>query len=68
MAQPQQQQFIDAVLQLGLIESKELSVGLAEIIGHLQRKEHLAALGTLRGLEEKFRFLGTVLEAGARRP
>lgn len=55
-------------MQVALIESKALSVSLAEIIAHLQKKEHLAALGTFQGLDQKFKFLGAVLEAAARLP
>ena len=55
-------------MQVALIEGKSLSVSFAEIIAYLQKKEHLAALGTFRGLDQKFKFLGTVLEATARLP
>ena len=68
MDQLQAQQLREALMQVALIESKVLSVGLAEIIAYLQRKEHLPALGTFQGLEDKFKFLGTVLEAAARLP
>lgn len=51
---------------MALIESKALSVSLAEIIAYLQKKEHLSALGTYQGLDQQFKFLGTVLEAAAR--
>jgi len=64
----QRQQFTEALVQVALIESKAISVRLAEIIAYLQRKEHLAALGTFQGLAEQFTFLGTVLEAAARLP
>ncbi len=64
----EQQQLLEALLQVAVLESKSLSVGLAEIIAYLQRKEHLAALGTFQGLENKFTFLGTVLETAARLP
>jgi len=63
-----EQQAADALMQVALIESKGLSVSLAEIIAYLQKKEHLAALGTFQGLGNKFRFLGVVLEAAARLP
>ena len=68
MDQLQRQQFTEALIEVALIESKTLSVRLAEIIAYLQRKEHLAALGTFQGLDEQFKFLGTVLEAAARLP
>ena len=55
-------------MQVALIESKALSVTLAEIIAYLQKGEHLAALGTFQGLEDRFEFLGTVLKATARVP
>lgn len=66
MDQLQNQQLKEALIQVALIESKTLSVGLAEIIAYLQRKEPLSSLGTFRGIEEKFMFLGLVLEATAR--
>jgi hypothetical protein len=68
MDQPQRQQLTEALMQVALIESKAMSVHLAEIIAYLQRKEHLAALGAFQGLETQFKFLGTVLEAAARLP
>jgi hypothetical protein len=64
----QREQFIEALVQVALIESKAISVSLAEIIAYLQKKEHLAALGTFQGLDQQFKFLGTVLEATARLP
>jgi hypothetical protein len=66
MDQLQRQQFTEALVQVALIESKAISVSLAEIIAYLQKKEHLAALGTFQGLDQQFKFLGTVLEAAAR--
>jgi len=60
------QQAVDALMQVALIESKALSVSVAEIIAYLQKKEHLAALGTFQGIGERFNFLGAVLEATAR--
>ena len=68
MEEHERKQCTDALIQVALIESKALSVSLAEIIAYLQKKEHLAALGTFQGLEERFKFLGTVLEAAARLP
>jgi len=50
------------------MESKAIAVSLAEITAYLQRNQHLAALGTFQGLDERFKFLGTVLEAAARLP
>ena len=64
----QQQQLLEALMQAALLESKALSVSIAEIIAYLQKKEHLAALGTFQTLEDKFKFLGTVLETAARLP
>jgi hypothetical protein len=61
----QQQQRMEALMQIALIESKALSVSFAEIIAYVQKKEHLAALGTFRGLENQIKFLGAVLEAAA---
>jgi UDP-N-acetylmuramoylalanine-D-glutamate ligase len=55
-------------MQVALIESKAIAVSLAEIIAYLQRNQHLAALGTFQGLDERFKFLGNVLEAAARLP
>ena len=68
MDQIQRQQFTEALVQVALIESKAISVSIAEIIAYLQKKEHLAALGTFQGLDQQFKFLGTVLEAAARLP
>ena len=62
------QQLTEALVQVALIEAKAISVSLAEIIAYLQKKEHLAALGTFQGLDQQFKFLGTVLEAAARLP
>jgi hypothetical protein len=66
MDELQRKQSSEALVQVALIESKALSVSLAEIIAYLQKKEHLAALRTFHGFDEKFRFLGTLLEAAAR--
>ena len=68
MEQHEQQQLLEALMQVALLETKALSVGIAEIVAYLQKKEHLAALGTFDGLENKFKFLGTVLETAARLP
>lgn len=65
MDQVQQEQRREALIAVALIESKALSVSLAEIIAHLQKKEHLAALGGFRSLDREFRLLSTVLEAAA---
>jgi hypothetical protein len=54
------------MVQVALIESKEISVRFAEIIAYLQKQEHLAALGTLAGLEEQLTFIDTVLKVAAR--
>jgi len=66
MDQIHQRQLIEALTQVALLESKEVSVRFAEIIAYLQKQEHLAALGTLAGLEDQFRFLDTVLRTAAR--
>jgi hypothetical protein len=63
-----QQQLLEALMQVALLETKALSVGIAEMIAYLQKQEHLAALGTFQGLEDKFKFLGTVLETASRLP
>jgi hypothetical protein len=68
MEQVQREQFTEALMQVALIEGKAISVRLAEVIAYLQKKEHLAALGTFQGLDAQFKFLGTVLEATARLP
>lgn len=68
MEQHEQQQLLEAMMQVALLETKALSVGIAEIVAYLQKKEHLAALGTFDGLENKFNFLGTVLKTAARLP
>lgn len=68
MDELQRKQFTEALVQVALIESKAISVRLAEIIAYLQKQEHLAALGTFQGMDEQFKFLGTVLEAAARLP
>jgi hypothetical protein len=51
MAPLEQQQLLEALMQVALLETKALSVGIAEMIAYLQKKEHLAALGTFQGLE-----------------
>ena len=61
-----EQQAADALMQVVLIESRSLSASLAEIIGYLERKDHLAAMGTFQGLGGRFKFLEAVLEASAR--
>lgn len=66
MDELQRKQSTEALVQVALIESKALSVGLAEIIAYLQKKEHLPALGTFGGLEEHWKLVGTVLQAAAR--
>jgi len=62
----QQKQLIEALTQVALLESKEISVRFAEIIAYLQKQEHRAALGTLAGMEEQFKFIDTVLKTAAR--
>jgi hypothetical protein len=59
-------QLIEALTQVALLESKEISVGFAEIIAHLQKQEHLAALGAFTGLEHQVEFVNTVLMVAAR--
>jgi len=54
-------------VQVALLEAKEISVRFAEVIAHLQKQEHLAALGALAGLEDKFQFVDTVLKVAARK-
>ena len=66
MDQLQRDQCREALGQVALIESKALSVSLAEIIAYLQKQEYLPALGAYQGLDQQFKFLGTVLEAAAR--
>src|SRR4051794_12849578 len=68
MEKLEQQQLLEALMQVALLESKAVSVSIAEIIAYLQKKEHLAASGTFQGIENKFKFLGTVLETAARLP
>lgn len=62
----QRQQLVDALMQVALLESKTLSVSIAEIVAYLQKREHLAALGTFQSFENQFRFLGVVLEAAGK--
>lgn len=64
----QEQQLLEALIEVALLESKAVSVGIAEMIAYLQKNEHLAAVGTFQGLESRFKFLGTVLEVAARLP
>jgi len=68
MEKPEQHQLLEALMQAALLESKALSVGIAEVIAYLQKKEHLAAAGAFQTLQDKFKFLGTVLETAARLP
>jgi len=60
------QQLTEALIQAALIESKEISVHLAEVIAYLQRHEHQAALGTLQIIEEPLRFVSSMLIAAVR--
>ena len=66
MDQFQRTQCTEALMQVALDESKAISLRLAEVIEYLNEKEHLAALGTIQGLDQKLKFLGTVLEVTAR--
>lgn len=66
--QPQPEHFMEAMLAVALAEGKAMSVRLAEVIAYLQKKEHLAALGSFQGMDEQCKFLGTVLEVSARLP
>jgi len=66
MEQLQKKQLTEALVQVALLESKEIAVNFAEIIAYLQKGNHLAALGALRGIEETFKFLGVALAAVAR--
>lgn len=68
MDEKQREQCTEALMQVALLESKAISVRLAEIIAYLQKRQHLAALGTFQGLDETFTFVGTVLKAAARLP
>ena len=68
MEELQQKQCTDALMQVALTECKAISLCLAEVIEYLEEKEHLAALGTFQGLDQKLKFLGTVLEVAARLP
>jgi hypothetical protein len=68
MEELQQKQCTEALMQVALTEAKAISVRLAEVIAYLQKKEHLAALGTFQGMDEQCKFLGTVLEVSARLP
>lgn len=61
-----QKQLTESLVQVALLEAKEISVRFAEVIAHLQKQEHLAALGALAGTEDQFRFLDTVLKVAAR--
>ena len=66
MEKLEQQPLMDALIEVALLESKALSVSIAEIIAYLQKRKHLAALGTFQGLEDRLKFLGTVLGATGR--
>ena len=68
MEHTQQKQVTEALMQVALSEGKAISVRLAEVIAYLQKKEHLAALGSFQGMDEQFKFLGSVLEVTARIP
>lgn len=56
----------EALVQVALLESREIAVRFTEIIAYLQKQEHLAALGTLAGLEDQFKFVDVVLKVAAR--
>jgi hypothetical protein len=66
MDQIHKQQLIEALTQVALLESKRLYVRFAEIIAYLEKQEYLAALGTIAGLEDQFKFVETVLKVAAK--
>jgi hypothetical protein len=66
MEQIQRKQLTEVLTQVALLESKEIAVNFAEIIAHLQKSNHLTALGTLKGIEDTFEFLGVILSTAAR--
>ncbi len=66
MDQIQKKQLTEALVQAALLESRDVAVHFAEIIAYLQKGNHLAALGTLQGTEEAFKFLGVALSTAAR--
>jgi hypothetical protein len=66
METPQKDQLMAALVLVALLEARELSVRVAEIIAHLQHKEHLAALGALHTVESHYKLLDAVLSAAAR--
>jgi hypothetical protein len=66
MEQNQKKLLIEALTQVALLESKKLYACFAEIIAYLKKQEYLAALGTLAGLEDKFKFVDTVLKVAAK--
>lgn len=65
MEKIQRQQITEALVEVALLESKEVSVRIAEIIAYLQQREHLAALGALQALDEPFKLIGVTLLAAA---
>ncbi len=63
---PRKDQLMTALVLVALLEARDLSVRIAEIIAHLQHKEHLAALGALQTVESQYKLLDAVLSAAAR--
>lgn len=58
-------QRFEALVQLALIDSQAMSKSFAEIVTDLEQKECLGAVGTFRSLDDRLKFLGTILETAA---
>jgi hypothetical protein len=59
--QIQRQQLKEALIQVAMLESKNLAVKIAEIIAHLQKQDYLTALGSMDGIEDQVHFLSVTL-------
>lgn len=58
-------QRFETLAQLALLDSKAVSKTFAEITTHLERKDYIVAKGTFREVDDRVKFLGTILETVA---
>ncbi len=66
MNKPQRDQVIQALVQVALLEAKNILTHFAEIVAYLERQEYLAARGTMMEIQSQYQLLDAVLSAAAR--
>src|SRR6266481_648261 len=66
MEKPQKDQVIQALVQVALLEAKNILTHFAEIVAYLERQEYLAARGTMMEIQSQYQLLDAVLSAAAR--